>query len=93
MNQTGTHNGGTGFHPPATMRDWHEPPAPGEYFERWRVDKVAEVTGLGTSTIWRDAGRGTFPPPIKDGAVTYWISTQVIAWNHERLLAALKRSN
>ena len=41
-----------------------------------RVKQVAEVTGLGVSTIWEYAKDGKFPKPHK-------LSTRVTVWKHE----------
>lgn len=65
--------------------DWKRMPEPGEYFERWRMPKVIEITGKSQSAIYRDVQLECFPAFYKDGRETYWISSQVIAWNHSRL--------
>lgn len=67
--------------------EWLKDPEPGDYFERWRLDKVMKVTGFGHSAIYKRIGEGTFPRQRRDrnGRDVYWISTQVIAWNHEEL--------
>lgn len=50
------------------------------------VRQVSELTGLGTSTIWRDAKRGVFPAPKKIGErKTVWTNHQVEGWIREKL--------
>jgi predicted DNA-binding transcriptional regulator AlpA len=48
---------------------------------RWRLPKVAAMTGLGRSTIWAWVKDGRFPAPEKLGArVTVWSSCAVLEW-------------
>lgn len=36
------------------------------------VGDVAEMLGLGISTIWRQVRRGTLPQPVRIGGSTRW---------------------
>lgn len=40
---------------------------------------ICAISGLAPSTIYRDIKRGTFPKPVKIGAVSAWPSTEVEA--------------
>jgi prophage regulatory protein len=47
-----------------------------------RLRQVAEIVGLGRSSIYRKVQQGTFPSPIKlgDARASGWISTEVYNW-------------
>jgi len=46
-----------------------------------RVKQVAEITGMGVSTIWRLAKQDKFPKPHKlTAGMTVWNSEDVEAW-------------
>jgi prophage regulatory protein len=47
-----------------------------------RLKQVAEMVGLGRSSIYRKIQEGTFPSPIKLGGAraSGWLSTEVVAW-------------
>lgn len=50
---------------------------------RWR--KVAEITGMGRSSIYRDE---TFPKPVKiGGRMVAWREDEVRAWINQRVTA------
>ena len=36
------------------------------------VSEVADICGLGVSTIWRNAAKGTFPAPVAVCGVKRW---------------------
>ncbi len=43
--------------------------------------KSSDWTGMGRSTIWRRAGEGTFPKPVKLGPrTTAWVAAEVESW-------------
>ena len=44
------------------------------------VDHVAELTGLGARTIWRFAGSGQLPAPLKIGGRRLWSRDQIENW-------------
>lgn len=46
-----------------------------------RLPDVQTMTGLGRSTIWKRAGDGTFPKPVKLGPrTTAWVAAEVEQW-------------
>jgi len=46
-----------------------------------RLPEVQRLTGMGRSTIWRRAGEGTFPKPVKLGPrTTAWVAAEVEGW-------------
>lgn len=46
-----------------------------------RLPEVKTMTGLGRSTIWKRAGDGTFPKPVKLGPrTTAWVASEVEQW-------------
>jgi len=51
-----------------------------------RLHEVLARTGIGRSTLYEGAKRGTFPAPVRIGPNTAaWISTEVEAWMHSRI--------
>lgn len=43
--------------------------------------EVEEITGLSTTTIWRERQRGTFPEPVKISARRLgWRASDLSAW-------------
>lgn len=50
------------------------------------VREVAQIYGLGVSTIWRKASAGEFPKPIKTGpGMTRWRYEELEAWSQDPL--------
>ncbi|WP_039732224.1 helix-turn-helix transcriptional regulator [Xanthomonas citri] len=46
-----------------------------------RLPEVQRITGMGRSTIWKRAGDGTFPKPVKLGPrTTAWVAGEVEQW-------------
>lgn len=46
-----------------------------------QVKAVALIVGLGTSTIWAKAKKGTFPSPVKvSNHVTRWRLSEINTW-------------
>lgn len=46
-----------------------------------RLPEVQRITGMGRSTIWKRAGDGTFPQPVKLGPrTTAWVAAEVEQW-------------
>ena len=45
-----------------------------------RDSDVAQLLGIGKSTVWREAKEGRLPSPIKIGGTTRWVRAQIIAW-------------
>ena len=45
---------------------------PREEAELLSVKQVAEITGFGVSTIWRNTAQGKFPKPMKIAGSTRW---------------------
>lgn len=53
-----------------------------------RRSDVQEITGLATSTLYRDMARGNFPRPILlTGRAVAWRSTDVEQWLGSREIA------
>ncbi|WP_433925716.1 helix-turn-helix transcriptional regulator [Stenotrophomonas nematodicola] len=45
------------------------------------IAEVCQIVGLGESTVWARARRGTFPKPVKlSERTTRWVSTEVEHW-------------
>ena len=54
-----------------------------------RVKDVAEITGLGVSTIWKYVKLGQFPEPFKlSMRVTVWQSDEIYKWIESQLSGA-----
>ena len=52
-----------------------------------RLKQVAEIVGLGRSSIYRKVQEGKFPPPIKLGnaRASGWLSTEVYIWIEDQI--------
>jgi prophage regulatory protein len=47
--------------------------------------EVERRVGLGRSTIYKRIAAGTFPKPVKLGASSCWVESEVEAWIQERI--------
>lgn len=53
-----------------------------------RLPAVVARTGLSKSTIWKRAGEGTFPKPVKlSDRCTAWVESEVDQWAHALIAA------
>jgi prophage regulatory protein len=52
-----------------------------------RLKQVAQIVGIGRSSIYRKVQEGTFPSPIKLGSAraSGWISGEVYGWIDEQI--------
>ena len=48
--------------------------------KRLRLPQLIEKTGLKKTAIYAKIKLGGFPPPHKDGRISYWLSTDVDNW-------------
>ena len=54
--------------------------------EFWRLPKVKKVSGLSKSNIYGKIKKGQFPAPVSLGErCSAWISTEVLAWQEDRI--------
>lgn len=54
--------------------------------ELWRLPKVKQTAGLGSSRIYELVAEGKFPKPVKLGPrASAWVSTEVLDWVAERI--------
>lgn len=53
-----------------------------------RLPRVLELTGRGRTATLDDVRAGAFPQPIKLGAATVWLESEVQAWIAERVRQA-----
>ena len=59
------------------------PPSNAEF---WRLPKVKQTAGLGSSRIYELVAEGRFPKPVKLGPrASAWVSTEVLDWVAERI--------
>lgn len=57
-----------------------------EYDELWSLKKVREVTGFGTSNVYRLMDDRKFPQPIRVGDRSVrWLKSEVVEYINERL--------
>ncbi len=45
-----------------------------------RDTDVAQLLGIGKSTVWRESKEGRLPAPIKVGGATRWVRSHITAW-------------
>lgn len=50
-----------------------------------RMPDVKRLSSLARPTIYRDIRRGTFPKPVKIGAVSAWPAAEIAAVNAARI--------
>lgn len=50
-----------------------------------RLPEVIGQVGLSERTLYRYVASGTFPKPVKVGALSMWIGTEVEAWVEQRI--------
>lgn len=48
------------------------------------LNEVCDLTRRSPSTIYADMGKGIFPEPVKLGASSRWVKTEVLAWIAEQ---------
>lgn len=54
--------------------------------ELWRLPRVKQTAGLGSSRIYELVSEGKFPKPVKLGPrASAWVSTEVLAWVADRI--------
>jgi len=51
-----------------------------------KLEEVKRRTALSRSAIYARMANGTFPKPVKAGASSFWVDTEVQAWI-DRLIA------
>lgn len=68
-----------------TSHEPHARPAlsPGERL--LRLPAVLELTGRGRTAVLDDVKAGRFPRPIKVGAASMWLHSEVQSWIGERI--------
>jgi prophage regulatory protein len=49
------------------------------------LHEVTKLTGRGRSNIYTGINAGTFPSPIKDGASSRWLLSEIEQWIRERV--------
>tara|TARA_R110000772_G_scaffold127818_4_gene235213 strand:- start:42320 stop:42538 length:219 start_codon:yes stop_codon:yes gene_type:complete len=62
----------------------NQPPKLGPV-ELWRMKRLEEATGLKQSRLYELVADGAFPPPVKLGRVSAWVSTEVQQWISDRI--------
>ena len=63
------------------------------FYHRLRVKTVSALTGISVSCVWKNVRNGKLPPPLKDGAVTYWLAGELAeALERSTLLHRQQRS-
>lgn len=55
----------------------NDAPPPGRFL---RIADVVASTGFSRATLYRWIEAGTFPAPVKIGAASRWIESEVEAW-------------
>lgn len=50
-----------------------------------RLPEVIEQVGLSERTLYRYVAAGTFPKPVKVGALSMWVSVEVETWVEEHI--------
>jgi predicted DNA-binding transcriptional regulator AlpA len=47
--------------------------------QRLRIPRVCELTGWSRATLYRRVRDGKFPPPERDGDISFWRAAVVLA--------------
>ena len=53
-----------------------------------RLPDVLDRVGLGRTKVYEMIGEGSFPPPIKQGRLSLWPESRVVAWQTAVMAAA-----
>jgi prophage regulatory protein len=57
------------------------------------VKEAARRAGIGRSTVYRECREGHFPRPIKVGASTRWVASEVELWVQQQIAASRHRAS
>lgn len=49
------------------------------------LPEVIRLTGRGRSRIYAEIKAGRFPQPIRDGASSRWVESEIVAWIAARI--------
>ena len=56
-----------------------------------RINQVMEVTGKARTQLYAAVKSGNFPAPIKDGASSLWVDSEVQQWIADRIANAPRK--